>query len=127
VPDENLSLDGGAIAPWAKGDRKLVKEALTSLGKFFGIDLAVPFRRLPKKLRDVLFYGAKKESAEAARDVGRAAKARQSAKEKDPFGAGFEGLVPNLRRRYEEGTWVEQESLEPYRALRPCPSCQGAR
>src|SRR6185295_5361699 len=64
VPDENLSLQDGAIAPWARGDKKLVKEALTSLGKFFGIDLAIPFRRLPKKLRDVLFYGAKKDGPE---------------------------------------------------------------
>src|SRR5260221_424229 len=123
VPDENLSLQDGAITPWAKGDKKLVREALVSLGKFFGIDLGIPFRRLPKKIRDVLFYGAKKETA----DAGRASKARKVEKEKDPFGAGFEGLVPNLRRRYEEGSWVEQESLEPYRALRPCPSCQGAR
>ena len=45
----------------------------------------------------------------------------------DPFGAGFEGLIPNLRRRYESGTWLEQENLEPYRALRPCPSCRGER
>jgi excinuclease ABC subunit A len=124
VPDENLSLQDGAIAPWAKGDKKLVKEALTSLGRFFGIDLGIPFRRLPRKLRDVLFYGAKKEGGPEKKAVGRASKARQ---EVDPFGAGFEGLVPNLRRRYEEGSWVEQESLEPYRALRPCPSCQGAR
>jgi excinuclease ABC subunit A len=122
VPDENLSLEGGAIAPWAKGDRKLVKEALTSLGKFFGIDLTIPFRRLPKKLRDVLFYGAKKDGPEKPEK-----KEKKSKREVDPFGAGFEGLVPNLRRRYEEGSWVEQESLEPYRALRPCPSCQGAR
>ena len=48
-------------------------------------------------------------------------------READPFGAGFEGLIPNLRRRYEEGTWLEQEALEPYRALRPCPSCSGER
>jgi excinuclease ABC subunit A len=119
VPDDSLSLQDGAIAPWARGDRKLVKEALASLSKFFGIDLALPFRRLPKKLRDVLFYGAKKDVPEG--------KARKHDREKDPFGAGFEGLVPNLRRRYEDGSWVEQESLEPYRALRPCPSCQGAR
>ena len=45
----------------------------------------------------------------------------------DPFGAGFEGLVPNLRRRYEEGTWLEQENLEPFSALRPCPTCDGER
>ena len=37
VPDESLSLADGAIAPWARGDKKLVKEALTSLAKFFGI------------------------------------------------------------------------------------------
>ncbi len=36
-------------------------------------------------------------------------------------------MIPNLRRRYEQGNWVEQEALEPYRALRPCPTCQGER
>jgi excinuclease ABC subunit A len=111
VPDESLSLQDGAIAPWARGDRKLVKEALSSLSRHFGIDLALPFKRLPKKIRDLLFYGTG-----AGRKEG-----------KDPFGAGFEGLVPNLRRRYEEGSWIEQEGLEPYRALRPCPACEGAR
>jgi excinuclease ABC subunit A len=111
VPDESLALQEGAIAPWAKGDKKLVKEALTSLSKHFGIDLALPFKRLPKKTRDLLFYGTGSPRREG----------------KDPFGAGFEGLIPNLRRRYDEGTWVEQENLEPYRALRPCPACLGAR
>jgi excinuclease ABC subunit A len=118
VPDDSLSLQDGAIAPWAKGDRKLVKEALASIGKFFGIDLTIPFRRLPKKLRDILFYGARKEGA---------GEKRSKQQDRDPFGAGFEGLVPNLRRRYEEASWVEQEGLEPYRALRPCPTCNGDR
>ena len=39
----------------------------------------------------------------------------------------FEGLLPNLRRRYDEGSWAEQEELEPYRSLRPCPTCHGQR
>src|SRR3982751_6495606 len=111
VPDESLSLQDGAIAPWARGDKKLVKEALGALSKHWGLDLTLPFRRLAKKARDVIFYGTG-----AARKDG-----------KDPFGAGFEGLVPNLRRRYEEGSWAEQEALEAYRALRPCPACAGAR
>src|SRR5262245_46691648 len=123
VPDESLSLADGAIAPWARGDKKLVKEALASLSKNFGLDLNVPFRRLPKKARDILFYGAQKDAKEPKDAKGK----RGTPRESDPFGAGFEGLVPNLRRRYDEGTWVEQETLEPYRALRPCPSCQGAR
>src|SRR6187401_689723 len=120
VPDESVSLQDGAIVPWAKGDRKLVREALSSLSRTFGIDLALPFRRLSKKVRDVLFFGA----AGGRRAEDRKAKKGEA---KDPFGAGFEGLVPNLRRRYEEGTWLEQESLEPYRALRPCPACSGER
>ena len=121
VPDESLSLQDGAIAAWAKGDRKLVREALAGLSRTFGIDLAVPFRRLPRKLRDLLFFGAGggKRAEEGSR--------KRKTAEKDPFGAGFEGLVPNLRRRYEEGTWLEQENLEPYRSLRPCPTCAGQR
>jgi excinuclease ABC subunit A len=121
VPDESLSLGEGAIAPWAKGDRKLVREALSTLSRTFGIDLATPFRRLTRKTRDLLFFGAGGRRAEP--ENGR----RRARDTKDPFGAGFEGLIPNLRRRYEEGTWLEQENLEPYRALRPCPNCAGER
>jgi excinuclease ABC subunit A len=121
VPDESISLKDGAIAPWAKGDRKLVREALDTLSTTFDLDLDVPFRKLSRKARDLLFFGAAgpKRSGEAPRTSKKQAK--------DPFGAGFEGLIPNLRRRFEEGSWTEQENLEPYRALRPCPACQGER
>ena len=119
VPDESLSLKSGAIAPWAKGDRKLVREALDSLSRTFGIDLDLPFRRLSRKIRELIFHGAGRRAEDATR--------KTRAREKDPFGAGFEGLIPNLRRRYEEGTWLDQENLEPYRALRPCPVCHGER
>jgi excinuclease ABC subunit A len=129
VPDDSLSLEDGAIAPWAKGDRKLVREALATLSRVFGIDLTLPFRRLPKKVRDVLFFGAQAGARRAALDDAEhdTPVRRKKARGEDPFGAGFEGLIPNLRRRYESGTWLEQENLEPYRALRPCPSCRGER
>jgi excinuclease ABC subunit A len=100
VPDESKSLADGAIVPWAKGDRKFVKEALQSLSRDFGIDLDVPFSRLPRKSRDVLLFGA---------------------------GKGFEGLLPNLRRRYDEGSWAEQSELDVFRTLRPCTACHGQR
>src|SRR5215217_5118304 len=116
VPDENLSLSDGAIAAWAKGDKKLVREALTTLSRTFAIDLALPFRRLSRKIRDIVFFGP-----------GRGLTRIRGQVPKDPFGAGFEGLIPNLRRRYEEGTWLDQENLEPYRSLRPCPTCAGER
>jgi len=117
VPDENLSLADGAIAAWAKGDKKLVREALTTLSRTFAIDLALPFRRLSRKIRDVVFFGPGPGRGQTPKIP----------KDKDPFGAGFEGLIPNLRRRYEEGTWLDQENLEPYRSLRPCPTCAGER
>ncbi len=100
VPDESKSLADGAIVPWVRGDRKLVKDALQALSRDFGIDLNVPFSRLPRKAREVLMFGA---------------------------GKGFEGLIPNLRRRFEEGSWAEQSELDAFRTLRPCPSCSGQR
>jgi excinuclease ABC subunit A len=123
IPDESVSLQDGAIAPWAKGDRRLVREALATLSRTFAIDLVVPYRRLPRKVRDILLFGAGAAARRADAETPRQRKAHAA----DPFGSGFEGLIPNLRRRYEEGSWTEQESLEPYRALRPCPACDGDR
>ena len=122
VPDETRSLSEGAIVAWVKGDKKLVREALAGLSRAFAIDLTLPFRRLPRKIRELLLFGA--GGTKRAEDGTRR---KAPAAEKDPFGAGFEGLIPNLRRRYEEGTWLDQENLEPYRSLRPCPTCAGER
>ena len=101
VPDQTKSLLDGAIVPWAKGDRKLVKEAIAGLGKNLGLDPVTPFKDLPKKVRDQILLGGN--------------------------GKGFEGIIPNLRRRFEEASWSEQEDLEIYRSLRPCPVCHGER
>ena len=57
VPDDTKSLAEGAIHPWARGDRKLVREALSKLAHYFDIDLTVPFRRLPRKRRELLLHG----------------------------------------------------------------------
>ena len=100
VPDESKSLSEGAILPWARGDRKLVREALQSLSRDFGIDLTAPYHKLTRKQREVLMSGAAKS---------------------------FEGILPNLRRRYEEGSWAQQADLEIYRSLRPCTGCEGLR
>jgi excinuclease ABC subunit A len=57
VPDETKSLLDGAIAPWAKGDRKLVKDAILALAKSSGLDPHVPFAKLSKKHRDLVLLG----------------------------------------------------------------------
>ena len=125
VPDESRSLLEGAIAPWARGDRKLVREALTGLHRHFGIDLETPFGRLPHKLRDIVLYGANGSSRRPDRQSRRSR--HTAGRALDPFGDGFEGVIPNLRRRYGDGTWAEQETLELYRSLRACPVCRGER
>jgi excinuclease ABC subunit A len=127
VPDESKSLAEGAIAPWSKGDRKLVREALQELSRTFGLDLTTPFAKLPRKHRELLLFG----SARSAVDRDRTAEAAAPVRGPKPAGRrsdqGFEGLIPNLRRRYAEGTWADQDELEPFRSLRPCPTCGGER
>jgi excinuclease ABC subunit A len=150
VPDESKSLLGGAIAPWARGDRKLVREAILTLAQMFGLDAEAPFGKLPKKHRDLLLSGPPAAAAKAAKAAKVAAAESVAADEDedegdeefelpptrrrrprdgelDPFGRDFEGVIPNLRRRYDEGSWVVQEDLEPYRTLRECPVCHGHR
>ena len=151
VPDPDRSLAEGAVAPWAAGDRRLVREAVAALGRNFGIDITVPFGRLPKRVRDLLLYGPAAEAKTNGRGAGRggpgggapaaaedgpaagrrgsAASARAAAARrlKDPYGKGFEGIIPNLRRRYDQATWVDQADIERFRSLRPCPACQGER
>ncbi len=125
VPDESKSLLDGAIAPWAKGDRRLVREALQTLGRHFAIDLTTAFRALPRKSQDLLLFGPNGQVRDAEPGAGKRRKSAE--REQDPFGKGFEGVIPNMRRRFEQGSWAEQEDLELYRTLRPCPACHGRR
>jgi excinuclease ABC subunit A len=144
VPDDGRSLLEGAIAPWARGDRTLVKEAILTLATTYGVDPAVPFAKLPKKHRDLLLHGPggaagraraartsppAREDAEGEEDTPRARPRRggAAAAGRDPYGRDFEGVIPNLRRRYEEGSWAAQDDLEPYRTLRSCHGCEGHR
>jgi len=129
VPDESLALIEGAIRPWTSGDRKLDKDAQDALGKLsakFDIDLNLSFRKLPRRQRDLLLFGA---AAVGARRMGQSTGAGVSkkARQLDRFGKDFEGVIPNLRRRYEEGSWSTQEALELYRSVRPCRGCDGDR
>src|SRR4029079_3120279 len=97
-----------------------------------GVAPDLPFGELPKKLRDIVLYGAPGQrqtatpKAPATSDKPHRSRHKPQGS-KDPFGIDFEGVIPSLRRRFEEGTWTDQEALEPYRALRPCPACDGER
>ena len=134
VPDESLSLAAGAMAPWGRGDGKLVADAVLAISSYYGIDPQVPFGKLSKKHRDLILLGP--GGVPGGRDFSPAASAEPAKSAKtpkkklvtpEPFGRDFEGVIPNLRRRFEEGSWAVQEELDPYRALRECPVCEGNR
>ena len=125
VPDEGKSLSEGAVNPWAQGDGKMVRNALRMLGRHFEIDLKLPFGRLPRKRREILLYGPA-----GLKGGGVSSTARRRGRSKagaEPFGRDFEGIIPNLRRRYDEGTREQQEALGSYRSLGACPACAGER
>ena len=140
VPDKSKSMLDGAIVPWVRGDQKLAREAACTLASNYGFNADMPFQRLSKKHREIILYGPGKSSRTVEIDQDSSASLKKSSsikrtrrsgvrdrRETEPFGRGFEGVIPNLRRRYEEGSWKVQEDLEPYRALQTCLACRGER
>ena len=136
IPDESKSMLDGAIIPWARGDQKLARKAVRTLASNYGFDADMPFRHLSKKHREIILHGSGKEprtvvinqDSNASLNVKRTRRSRSQGKHKaEPFGRGFEGLIPNLQRRYKEGSWKVQEDLKPYRALQACLVCRGER
>ena len=119
VPDNRLSLRQGALAPWAKSTSKYYIQTLESLARTFGFSLDVPFEELDIQIQHVLLHGSGNQTVEMVYDDG-----LRSYRTTKPF----EGLLPNLSRRYHEtdSNWVRDE-LEKFRAIKPCESCRGKR
>ncbi len=124
VPDALVSLAGGAIHPWAGGDQESIERALSRLSQYYRIDLDRPFGKLPRRQRDLLLFG----EADSGRASGGEQRGRRGrGLRPDPFGRDFEGIVPNLRRRYAGAAWAQQEAMQAYRGRRPCRLCDGER
>ena len=119
VPDPRLSLRQGALAPWAKSTSKYYIQTLESLAKTFGFSLDVPFEELDIQVQHVLLHGSGNQAVEMIYDDG-----LRSYRTTKPF----EGLLPNLTRRYVEtdSNWIRDE-LEKFRAIQPCEGCGGKR
>ena len=119
VPDHSLSLEDGALAPWAKSTSKYYMQTLQALGAYFDFDLDVPFKDLPSNARDILLNGSGREQVNFFYEDGtRAYKTTRP----------FEGLLPNLDRRYREteSDWV-RDDLAKYQNRKACAACDGHR
>ncbi len=123
VPDNNLSISQGAIAPWtggrSDGNRVYYWDRLRALADHFGFDLSTPWRDLPEEIRTMILNGSE-EPIEIVY--------RRGGKETMRFKADFEGVIPNLERRLKEAsTDFARERLEEYMSLVACPHCHGSR
>ena len=122
VPNPDLSIDDGAIHAWRRGGRRLLiyyKGLLRAVAKHYAFDLATPYKELPANLRRVLMHGSGEELLEFGYWRGGAWK---------KYERPFEGVIPNLARRYAEtDSEFTQQRLRDYMSRQPCPTCQGAR
>ena len=119
IQNTELSLPGGAIKGW---DRRNVYyfQMINSLASHYKFDVDVPFKELPEDIRDVILYGSG--------DVKIKFEYLRGGKKPIIRKHAFEGVIPNLQRRYleSESSMVREELLK-YQQHKPCPTCSGTR
>ncbi len=119
VVNSDLSLAGGAIRGW---DRKTTYyfQVIQSLAAHFKFDIETPFRELPDNIRQIVLFGSGKEKVEFHYANSRGMQIRQHHR--------FEGVIPNLDRRYRETeSSAVREELARFLNSQPCPECDGTR
>jgi excinuclease ABC subunit A len=120
VPDDEVSLAAGAIAPWASGQTSdYFTRLLQALGDSCGFRMDTPWRRLPAKAQKVILYGTDEQVHVRYRN--------RYGRERSYY-ATYEGVVPFLERRMDaaESDYM-REKYEGYMREVPCPACQGTR
>ncbi|MEA2671620.1 MAG: excinuclease subunit [Chloroflexota bacterium] len=122
VPDAALSIMGGALAGWTKGpSQRWLAEVVEAVARSHRIPVDTPWRDLTDAQRRVILHGLPKDETVRMRYVSHSGRVRH-------FEAHYEGVIPNLERRYREtdSDWVKQE-IERLMMQRPCPACEGRR
>jgi excinuclease ABC subunit A len=119
VPDEDLTLSEGAIAPWANSSSGYYEQTLESLVRHMKSDMKTPWKKLPQKVRNLILNGSDGEKITIRYWDG--AKHYETKKE-------FEGVIPNMHRRYvETDSNFIREDLDQYKSEHPCDACGGYR
>ncbi len=122
VPNPELSLAEGALHPWSRDTATYYRALVEAAAKHYGIPHNVPWKQLSRKQQNIILYGGKRSDVIRVRYVNQHGHTRE-------FQTYYEGIIPNLQRRYQETTseYIRGEYLERYMTNRPCPSCQGKR
>ncbi|NMR20913.1 excinuclease ABC subunit UvrA [Cellulomonas fimi] len=119
VPDHDLSLAEGAVAPWAQTSAEYFTRVLSALAKDLGFSMDVPWRALPQRAQEAVLFGQDHEVK--VRYKNRWGRERQ-------YSTGFEGAITFVERRHKEteSDW-SKERYEGFMREVPCPVCRGAR
>lgn len=121
VPEPQKSLREGAItcSGWGGYENSIAMMYYEGLAQAYGFDLDTPFEAIPEDAKRAIFYGTGDKKIKVSR--------------KYDFGSGgfsttFEGLIPNLERRYREtNSEYSRQEIETYMSSVPCPDCRGER
>ncbi|WP_297830690.1 excinuclease ABC subunit UvrA, partial [Thermomonas sp.] len=119
VSHPELSLAAGAMRGWDRRNAYYFS-MITSLARHYRFDVDAPWQELPERIRDILLNGSGEETVNLTyvSESGRKVQRRHA----------FEGILPNLERRYRETeSAAVREELSKYISEQPCPDCGGAR
>jgi len=119
IPDERKSIADGAIEPWAKSTTLYYAQTLASIAKHYGFSLDEKWKKLPKKIKDVILYGSDEEEIKFNYDDGY---------EKYSHKKTFEGVINNLERRFlESDSEWKRDAIAEYQSDSACEGCNGDR
>ena len=119
VPNEDLSLAQGAIAPWERKTGGHYKQVgIDAIARHYRVSLDTPFKKLPQKVKDAILQGTEEEITFFY----------EKGTRRYEFKRPFEGVIASLDRRLKEtdSEWIREE-LEAFMNVRPCKACGGAR
>ncbi|MBX5442977.1 MAG: excinuclease ABC subunit UvrA [Solirubrobacteraceae bacterium] len=120
VPDPTLTIGEGALLPWANSASNYYEQITQAIAETYGIDLECPWGELPREHQELYLYGTGEERVQVSY--------RNRYGRRRTYETQFEGIIPNLERRYREtDSEYAREKIEEFMTLRPCPACKGAR
>ena len=120
VPDPALSIAEGALAPWANSSSSYYEQIMEAIAERYGADLEVAWNDLSEEHRDLFLFGTNGEPVNVSY--------RNRYGRQRNYQTRFEGIIPNLQRRYKEtDSEFSREKIEEYMSVRPCPACKGSR
>ena len=120
IPNEDLSVNDGAIVPWANSQTEYHRSVLQGLAEKYAMDLDVSWRDLPEEHRKIILFGTEGERIYVSY--------RNRYGRKRQYMTQFDGVVGNLEKRYTEtDSEYQREKIEEFMSHVPCPKCHGAR